>query len=91
MNRRCPCYDNMNHSMVFLDYGPEPFVINIDQVTKQNITFRTALWTGNHLQLSLMSNHVGEDIGSENHSNLDSFCGLDKARELQKWDKAGTI
>lgn len=31
------------------DYGPDPFVVNIEDVTKANDTFRTALWTGNHL------------------------------------------
>lgn len=37
------------------DYGLEPFVVNIEEVTKRNNTFRTALWTGCHLQLALMS------------------------------------
>lgn len=35
------------------DYEPKPFVVNIHQATKQNNTFRTALWTGNHLQVTL--------------------------------------
>lgn len=49
------------------DYGPNPFVIDIDDATSQNNTFRTALWTGNNLQLTLMSINVGEDIGLEMH------------------------
>jgi len=36
------------------DHGPIPIVVNIEAVTEQNDTFRTALWTGNHLQLTLM-------------------------------------
>ena len=36
------------------DYGPEPFAVNIEQAAKQNKTFRTALWTGTQLQLTLM-------------------------------------
>lgn len=56
--------------------------INIDPATKQNNTFRTALWTGDHLQLTLMSINVGENIGLENHPKLDQFCGLSKAKEL---------
>lgn len=70
--------------MVLKDYGPEPFVINIDQATKQNNTFRTALWTGNHLQLTLMSIRVGEDIGLENHPNLDQFIRIEQGQGLVK-------
>ena len=44
------------------DYGTEPFVVNIEDVTKENDTFRTALWTGNHLQLTIMSIPVGTMI-----------------------------
>jgi len=42
------------------DYGPEPFVVNIEEAAKQNDNFRTALWTGEHLQLTLMSINVGK-------------------------------
>ncbi len=85
MRRRCPCPDNSNEDhMVFTDYGSEPFVINIDQATKQNNTFRTTLWTGNHLQLTLMSINVGEDIGLENHPNLDQFLRVEQGQGLVK-------
>jgi len=62
------------------DYGPEPFVVNIEDVTKQNNNFRTALWTGTHLQLTLMSINVGEDIGLENHPNLDQFIRIEEGQ-----------
>ena len=32
------------------DYGPDPFVINIEKATKRNNYFRMALWTGEYLQ-----------------------------------------
>lgn len=64
------------------DYGPEPFVVNIEEATKQNTNFRTALWTGNHLQLTLMSIHVGEDIGLEIHPNLDQFVRIEEGQGL---------
>ncbi len=66
------------------DYGPEPLVVNLNKVTQQNNTFRTALWTGEHLQLTLMTIPVGEDIGLEIHPTLDQFlyivdgCGVVK-------------
>lgn len=62
------------------DYGPEPFVVNIEEVTKQNNTFRSALWTGEHLQLTLMSIDVGEDIGLEIHPNLDQFVRIEEGQ-----------
>ena len=37
---------NGNGSMLIKDYGPKPFVVNINEATKQNNTYRTALWTG---------------------------------------------
>lgn len=66
------------------DYGPEPFVVNIDEATKQNNTFRTALWTGTHLQLTLMSINVGENIGLEIHPDLDQFLRIEEGEGLVK-------
>lgn len=68
--------------MALTDHGPEPFVINIDHATKQNNTFRTALWTGNHLQLTLMSINPGEDIGLEIHPNIDQFLRVEQGQGL---------
>lgn len=66
------------------DYGPRPFVVNIDEVTKRNDTFRTALWTGDYLQLTLMSIEPGEDIGLEIHPDLDQFLRIEEGRGLVK-------
>lgn len=60
------------------DYGPNPFVVNIEDITKENDTFRTALWTGNHLQLTLMSIPVGESIGLEIHPDTDQFIRIEQ-------------
>lgn len=66
------------------DYGPEPLIVNIDRFSKSNPHYRTALWTGQHLQVTLMSIRVGGDIGLEMHTDLDQFirvesgCGLVK-------------
>jgi mannose-6-phosphate isomerase-like protein (cupin superfamily) len=59
------------------DYGKEPFVVNINEASKQNPTFRTSLWTGNHLQVTLMSIDVGEDIGLEMHPDVDQFLRIE--------------
>ncbi len=60
--------DNRNQEIK--DCGPEPFVVNIDCLAKMNSNYRTALWTGEYLQVTLMSVPVGSDIGLEIHDNL---------------------
>lgn len=67
---------------VFKDYGPVPIVVNIESATKQNDTFRTALWTGSHLQLTLMSINVNDDIGLEIHPDVDQFIRIEQGEGL---------
>lgn len=62
------------------DHGPRPFAVDIEAATVQNETFRTALWTGEHLQLTLMSIPVGGEIGLEAHGEIDQFLRLEKGR-----------
>ncbi|MGQ7889757.1 cupin domain-containing protein [Paenibacillus sp. WC2504] len=68
---------NYNGNMNLTDYGPRPLVLNIDQATRQNNTYRTALWTGEHFQVTLMSINVGEDIGLEVHPSTDQFIRIE--------------
>ncbi|RIJ68821.1 cupin domain-containing protein [Rummeliibacillus sp. TYF005] len=68
---------NNNESMLLRDYGKNPFAINIASATKLNNTYRTALWTGKHLQLTLMSIEVGDDIGLEIHPHIDQFVRIE--------------
>ncbi|MBM7706013.1 hypothetical protein JOD03_000915 [Chryseomicrobium aureum] len=39
---------------------PEPLVLNIEEATLENKTFRTMIWTGHYLQLTVMSIPVCE-------------------------------
>lgn len=82
MYRKCPCPDSLKRCLVLADFGPQPFVINIEQATLQNSTYRTALWTGSHLQLTLMSIPVGDEIGLENHPDLDQFLRIEQGQGL---------
>lgn len=75
---------NNGYHVEFPDFGPEPFAINIDEATKRNPYFRTALWTGDHLQVTLMSIGVGEDIGLEIHPELDQFIRIEEGQGLLK-------
>ena len=62
------------------DYGCEPFIFNIDHATNRNENFRTTLWTGEHLQLTLMSIPVCGDIGAEMHPDVDQFIRIESGR-----------
>ncbi len=64
------------------DYGPDPFVTNIDKATLQNRNFRTALWTGRHLQLTLMSIPTGGEIGLEIHPETDQFIRIESGNGM---------
>lgn len=68
--------------VTFKDRGGEPFVININTAAKQNNNYRTAIWTGDHLQVTLMSIGVGEDIGLEVHPYTDQFIRIEQGRGL---------
>ena len=71
---------NGEGSIVLKDYGAEPLVVNINEAAKQNNSYRTALWTGNHLQVTLMSLNVGENIGLEMHPNVDQFLRIEQGQ-----------
>ena len=59
------------------DCGPEPFVFNIDRAAMQNTNYRTALWTGCYLQLTLMCITTGGEIGLEVHQDTDQFLRIE--------------
>ncbi|MEH7176869.1 cupin domain-containing protein [Neobacillus vireti] len=71
---------NSRENRVSKDHGPEPYVVNIETATTQNNTFRTALWTGQHLQVTLMSIDVGGDIGLEIHPDVDQFLRIEQGQ-----------
>ena len=73
---------NCNHGEYpeIRDYGPKPFVFNIHHETNMNRNFRTTLWTGGHLQLTLMNIPVRCDIGVEMHSDVDQFVRVESGR-----------
>lgn len=90
MNRKNTCNRNINtcNAADNMDYGPEPFVVNIHRATAQNSNFRTALWTGTHLQLTLMNIPVGGEIGLEVHPNVDQFLRIEGGQGVAKMGKS---
>ncbi len=82
MNMPYAPYDSKGNVMDHTDYGPHPYVFNINEATKQNNTFRTAIWTGSHFQITLMSIGVGEDIGVEMHPDVDQFLRVEQGQGI---------
>jgi len=69
-----------DHHIELKDYGRSPFVVNIEEAAEHNDTFRTAIWTGDHLQVVVMSINVGEDIGLEVHPTVDQFLRIEDGK-----------
>ncbi|MGN1334871.1 MAG: cupin domain-containing protein [Anaerovoracaceae bacterium] len=70
---------NGKHSM---DMGPEPYVTDVDRMAVLNKDYRNALWTGEHLQMTLMTIPPGGDIGKEIHSDTDQFIRVEQGRGI---------
>ncbi len=79
--------NNNNNITMLRDYGPDPFVVNIEEVTERNNNFRTALWTGDNLQVTLMSLNPGEDIGMEIHPETDQFLRIEEGSGIVRMGK----
>lgn len=82
-----PVKATRNTKAMLKDYGPNPLVIDISEATEKNNAFRSALWTGNHLQVTLMSIKPSEDIGLELHRDTDQFIRVEEGRGIVKMGK----
>lgn len=51
---------------------------NIEEATTKNSTFRTVLFTGKAMQLTVMSIGPGEEIGLEVHDHIDQFLRVEQ-------------
>ena len=64
------------------DHGATPFVANVAYPPQQNQNFRTAFWTGHHLQMTLMSIPTCGEIGVEIHPDTDQFIRVEGGQAL---------
>ena len=72
----------------YRDFGNEPFVFNIEDYTRLNDSYRTALWTGEFMQLTVMNLLPGEDIGLEVHLDHDQFIRVEEGEGIVKMGDA---
>jgi mannose-6-phosphate isomerase-like protein (cupin superfamily) len=54
------------------------WVGNVEAATIENTTFRTVLFTGANIQLTVMRLGPGEEIGVEMHDHLDQFLRIEQ-------------
>lgn len=64
--------------MEIKDTGPDPLIVNIEEATLENTNYRTTLWTGAKLQVTLMAIQPGHDIGLEVHEDHDQFLRIEE-------------
>ncbi|AEB30884.1 uncharacterized protein YrkC [Carnobacterium sp. 17-4] len=62
--------------MEFRDHGKKPYMFDIEEATIQNNNFRTTIWTGENLQLTVMSIKENEEAGLEVHEGIDQFIRI---------------
>lgn len=55
-----------------------PYVANIEEETLKNDFFRKEIFTGEHLQITVMSIQPGQDIGIETHPHTDQFLRVEQ-------------
>ena len=72
----------------FSDRGGEPVVENIEGMTLENDNFRTTIWTGSKLQVTLMTIQPGDDIGLEIHHGIDQFLRIEEGEGVCKMGPA---
>lgn len=66
------------------DFGPDLFVADVQQMASQNMNFRTAIWTGCHMQMTVMCIPPCGEIGLEMHEKTDQMIRVEQGRAMVK-------
>ena len=75
----CCCSEGVSDDM-----GNKPYAFNICNAAYKNSDYRRSLWTGKHLQLTVMAIPVGEDTGVEMHDGFDQMVRVLIVTKLHK-------
>lgn len=65
-----------------MDPGPDPFTMNMRQAALENPNFRAAVWTGTHLQWTVMCIPVCGEVGLEMHSDTDQLIRVEEGKAI---------
>ena len=75
-----------NH-MPSKDCGPDPYVTNIHMAAMNNPHFRTTIWTGEYLQMTLMMIPPCGEVGQEIHPDTDQYIRVESGKALVRMGK----
>ncbi|TPE42837.1 cupin domain-containing protein [Pontibacter mangrovi] len=70
------------------DMGKKPWVLDIEEATVNNPDYRHVRWTGEHLQMVLMSLKPGEEIDLERHDDVDQFLRIEQGEAQVRMGKS---
>lgn len=60
-----------------INAGDKPTLLNLNNVARSNRFYRKEIWTGEYLQLTVMSIPVGGEVGLELHNENDQMIGVE--------------
>ena len=69
------------------DHGPNPYAANIEHLAQKNTNFRTTIWTGEHLQMTLMCIPSFGEIGLEIHEDTDQLIRIEQGNAVVRMGK----
>lgn len=62
------------------DKGKQSAIFNLEDLVIANTAYRQTIWTGNNMQVTVMSIPVGGEIGLEAHHDIEQFLRVDKGQ-----------
>lgn len=69
------------------DPGPVPYTLHLEQTAKRGHNFRTVLWTGDQLQLTVMCIPFRGEIGLELHPDTDQLIRIEDGQARVRMGK----
>lgn len=62
------------------DHGGNPYAVHVMRTARQNQNFRATLWTGGHLQMTIMHIPPCGEVGLEMHPETDQFIRVEEGQ-----------
>lgn len=73
---------NIRPTVYKYDSGSAPYIANLNAATIKNTNYRSALWTGNEMQMTVMSIPPNGNIGLEIHPDTDQFFYIEQGQGM---------
>ena len=95
---RCGCENDNSNSMYGQCWGlkgynvfceGEPCVENVEAMAAKNTCYRIAVFTGEYVQMTLMSIPAGQDVGVEIHKDTDQLIRVERGMAMVRMKSCG--